>query len=519
MARDEHDVIIVGAGHNGLVTANYLAAAGLSVLVLERLPRVGGAIATEELFPGFRSPYCAYICHMLHGQVIEDLELRRHGFALYHLDPFNFHPFPDGTHLLTWNDQKRNYREIERYSESDARAYIEWCAFWDRACGIIYRYLLSDPPTFAQVAADVRGTPDEDIWEIMLTISMRDLVDEYFEDPHVRAHFIGAQDAGDPSAPGSVMSLAYIKSGSLGERQNRGIPKGGMGSVSASMAKSAAAKGVKIRLGAAVARVIVENRQAVGVTLSSGEEIRSRVVVSNADPKRTYLNLVPREDLDETFLRRVRNLKTRANCVKLHVALKELPDFSRFLGPGFDPRYVVSTNICPSVDYFQASWDSCKNGEITRTPLMEVQIPSVYDDSLAPFGQHIMSCWTLYYPSQLKNGRWDADTKCEVAEILMEMLSQYAPNFHKCVLDYLVETPLDIETRIGMTDGNIRHLDVISQQMFSRRMPYRSAIEGLYLCGAGTHPGGELSGANGHNCARAILRDFERAAASNEGPA
>ena len=401
------------------------------------------------------------------------------------------------------------YREIRKLSEHDADAFLDWVPFWDRACGIVYRYMLTDPPTFAQVTQEVRGTADEEVWETMLTVSVRDLVERYFEDPRVRAYFINAQDAGDPSAPGSVLSVAYIRSGTLGKQENRGIPKGGMGKVSEAMAAVARVRGAEIRTGVAVRKVLVEDGRAAGVVLEDGQEIRAVVVVSNADPKRTYLSLVDGKDLDETFIRRVRNLTTRANCVKALVALREFPDFSRYLGPGFDPRLAAYVKICPSVEWFQESWDAAKNNLLSRTPIMHIQFPTTYDRTLAPPGRHVMSSWSLYYPAHPKDGPWDAARKQEIIDVHLEILSQYAPNFRSLVLDFTLETPMDIERRIGMTDGNIRHIDVTSQQFFSRRMPYRAPIGGLYLCGAWTHPGGELTGAPGHNCARAILRDLE----------
>jgi phytoene dehydrogenase-like protein len=520
MADLEYDVVIIGGGHNGLVASSYLAADGLKVLVLERLSRVGGAIATEEIYPGFRVPYCAYNVHLLHGKIIEDLDLRKHGFEVYRNDPYRFQPFIDGSHLFVWRSPQRFHREIQKLSEHDAEAYLGWAAFWDRAYGIVYRYFLTDPPTFAQVAQEVRGTADEAVWETMLTVSMRDLVERSFTDPRIRAHFINAQDAGDPSAPGSILSVAYIGSGVLGKSENRGIPKGGMGKVAEAMAAAARDRGVEIRTGAPVRKVVVEGGRARGVLLEDGQEVRASVVVSNADPKRTYLSLVDPEDLEEPFLKRIAALKTRADCVKCLVALRRFPDFSRYLGAGFDPRLAAATRICPSVEWLQASWDACKNGLRPRTPVLSIQFPTTYDPSLAPAGMHVMSIWSLYYPPRPQAGPWDAAMKREVAELHMEILSQYAPDFRDCVLDFTVETPADIERRIGMTDGNIRHLDVTSQQFFSRRVPYRSPIPGLYLCGSGTHPGGELTGGPGHNCARTILRDLEARPDGDEvGPA
>src|SRR5262245_56614641 len=413
----EHDVVIIGGGHNGLVASTYLAAQGLKVLVLERLSRVGGAIATEEVYPGFRVPYRAYNVHLLHGKIIEDLDLRKHGFKVYRTDPYRFQPFLDGSHLFVWRSAKRFYRDIRKLSERAAEAYREWAAFWDRAHGIVYRYFLTDPPTFAQVAQEVRGTADEAVWQTMLTVSMRDLVERSFRDPRVRAHFINAQDAGDPSAPGSILSVAYIGSGALGKPENRGIPKGGMGKVSEAMAKVAQSRGAEIRLGVSVKKILVEGGRATGVVMEDGQEIRAAVVVSNADPKRTYLNLVDGKDLDETFVQRVKNLTTRANCVKALVALREFPDFSRYLGPGFDPRLAAYVKICPTVDYFQGSWDAAKNGVLSRMPIMHVQFPSVYDRSLAPAGQHAMSSWSLYYPAHPKEGPWDAAKKQEIIDV------------------------------------------------------------------------------------------------------
>ncbi len=508
----EHEAIVIGAGHNGLVTANYLAMDGLSVLVLERQDVIGGACVTEELYPGFKVPYCAYICYLLQGKVIDDLALREHGLEIIPTVYGHFHPFPDGKfiQLDDQHEQRGNTAQIAEFSDHDAKAYPEWASFWDRASDIMYRYWLKEPPTFAQVFEDLRGSRDEEVWETMLTVSVRDLLDQYFESDYVKAYFVQAMDTGDPSAPGSVLSATYYECSRFSKRENVGIPRGGMGSITQSMAKSARARGVEIRTGASVDRIMVENGVARGVRLASGEEIRSSIVVSDADPKRTFLKLVEPQHLDEDFIRRVKGLTTRANCVKFLAALREIPDFSAYLGNDYDPRRVAQFTICPSVDYYQQSWDDCKSGRLSSCPIMDVQIPSIYDPALAPPGHHVLSCWTLYYPAELTKGSWD-DVGKKVGEQIIDILSEYAPNFRSSLVDWTAQTPKDIETREGMTDGNIRHIDITPQQIFSRRMPYRSPIKQLYLCGAGTHPGGEVTGAPGHNAAKVISKDLQRA--------
>ncbi|MFQ6026316.1 MAG: phytoene desaturase family protein, partial [Dehalococcoidia bacterium] len=328
---NRYAAIVVGAGHNGLVAANYLARAGNRVLVLERRDFVGGACITEELFSGFRVSSCSYICHLLQGRVIDDLELRQHGFELYPLDPIRFHPLPDKQYLLSWQDHERTAQEIRRLSSGDANRYQDWIAFWERAAGILHRYFLHDPPTLAEVAATVRGTPDEAVFERMLTGSMKDLVEEYFESDLVRAAFIEAQDAGDVRAPGSIMAVAYIRCNLFTDHRNMGIPRGGMGGITQAMARAAQANGVDVRTGVEIERIAVRNGRATGVILASGEEIASDVVLSNADPKRTFLTLMDQDTLEPDFLAAIKRLKTDVSYLKFHCALRELPDFSAYL--------------------------------------------------------------------------------------------------------------------------------------------------------------------------------------------
>ena len=355
-----YSAIIVGAGHNGLVAANYLARAGASVLVLERRDFVGGACITEELFPDFRVSSCSYICHMLQGKVIDDLELRKHGLGIHPVDPYRFQPFPSGNYMLRWHDEKHNAEELARLSPPDLDGYHRFQQFMARAAGIIHRYFLDEPPTLAQVTADVQGTADEQVWERMLTGNMRDLVEEHFESPEVRAVFIDTEDAQDPRAPGSIMSVAYNDTDMFTEPHNFGIPHGGMGGITQAMARAAESHGAEIRTNAPVDRIVVRDGRAVGVRLTDGEVIEADVVLSNADPKRTFLSLIDEGDLASDLVSGVRRLKTDVSYLKFHAALDELPDFTGYLGGRYDENYLVQVRICPSVEYFQQSADDAR---------------------------------------------------------------------------------------------------------------------------------------------------------------
>ena len=506
----QYDAIVVGGGHNGLVAANYLARAGMSVLVLERRGFVGGACITEELFPGFRVSSCSYICYMLQGKVIEDLELRKHGFEVHTLEPYRFHPFPNGEYLLGWHDDERTANEIRRISPRDAERYPDWVAFWEQAADILKRYFLTEPPTIAEIAASVKGTPDERVFERMLTGNMKDLAEQYFESDLIRASYTDAQDAGDVRAPGSIMAVAYYKTAMLSEDENVGIPYGGMGGITQAMARSAEASGVEIRTGVEIQRIVIQNERATGVVLTDGEEISTDVVVSNADPKRTFLGLIDTATLGPEFVEQIKRLKNGVTYLKFHCALKELPDFSAHLGKNFDPHYLAQARICPSVEYHEQSWEDAKRGLPSSCPVMSIQIPSVYEESLTPPDQHVMSVWVLYAPPQLREGSWDEANR-RIGEQLIDTINEYAPNFRDAIIDWKLFTPPDLERRVYLTNGSIRHTDITIDQMLSQRFNhgksgYSTPIGGLYLCGAGTHPGGEVTGAPGHNAAKAILR-------------
>ena len=512
MASDSQ-VIIVGGGHNGLVAAGYLARAGLDVQVLERRHVVGGAAVTEEWFPGYRLSTCSYMCHMLQQKVIDDLELRRYGFHVYTIDPHSFWPFPNGKFIRIWHDDEKTAEEIRRISPHDAEAWPRWLDFWRRAVGILGHFILTPPPTLSEFADRARDIGEEETLQTLLTVPVKDLAERYFESEEIKGVVCSAGDQGDITAPGSALVSAYFRLGTLrNDRENYGIVRGGMGEITQSMARSAEANGASIRTDAQVKRIITENGGAVGVELADGEVLQTKIVISNTDPKRLFLDLLDEATLDEEFLAEVRALKTNSASLKFHCALRELPDFSGYLGSEFDPTQLAMSRISPSVDYHQASWNDAQNGRYTRTPLVAIQIPSVVDPTLAPEGHHVMSLWVTYEPPHLKEGRW-SDMRREVGESLIDELSKYAPNLRDALIDWVVLTPEDIEERIGMTDGNIRHVDVIPQQMLDRRpllgwADYRTPVQGLYMCGAGTHPGGEVTGAPGHNAAHAVLHDM-----------
>ena len=517
MMPQSYDAIVVGSGHNGLVAANYLSRAGLSVLVLERRDLVGGACVTEELFPGFNVSSCSYVSHLLQEKVVDDLSLKRHGLNIFPLDPYRFFPHPSGQYTITWHDDEQTRAEIERVSPADARRFPDWCHFWKQAAGILHRYFLSDPPTFEEVEDAVAGSGDEEVFRRMVSGNMTDLVREHFESEVVQGSYIDAQDAGNSRAPGSIMASTYIRCNQFTRQDLLGIPKGGMGNITQSLARAARSAGVDIRTGAEIERILVRRNgdrrsgdgRAYGVRLDSGEEIEAEVVLSNADPKRTYLRLLAEEDLGADFAASVRELKTDASYLKFHCTMRELPDFSRYLGPDYDPKLLAQVRLCPSIDYFHQSWDDASAGRISSCPIMTIQIPTVLDDSIAPAGQHILSAWCLYAPVKLANGSWE-ESRQQAGEQLIDLLTEYAPNARDAIIDWSLFTPADLEERVYLTDGNIRHLDIIPSQMLSRRPGYRSPIQGLYLCGAGTHPGGEVTAAPGHNAARAVLRDLGR---------
>jgi phytoene dehydrogenase-like protein len=516
---EQFDAIIIGAGHNGLVAAGYLARAGKKVLVLEQRDRVGGACTLEEPFPGFTMSPCAYVVSLLRPEIIRDLELHRYGFSAYVKDPQMFVPFLDGNYLFFRASTEKTVEGIRRFSEHDAQAYPKFLRFFERASAILNPLLLEEPPSIADLAARFRGE-DEEIYKWLMFGNLYDMLADYFESDYMRAAFAGQGVIGSfigPKTPGSVYVMWHHMFGEVnGEQGMWGYVRGGMGKISFAMAASAEAHGAVIRTDARVAKVLVHNGKAEGVRLENGEEYRARAVLSNADPKRTFLQFCAEANLDKDFLKRIARFKSESGVIKLNIALKELPSF-RCL-PGTEPglQHAGSCDITPTPDWVQEAFEDAARGELSRKPYIEAYMQSATDSSVAPAGYHTISMFCQYAPYHLKGRAWSEEVKNEMADRIIATMTEFAPNFADAILDRQVLSPLDIEQRYGLPNGNIFQGEITPDQLFSLRPTpecarYRTPVEGLYLCGSGSHPGGGVMGAPGHNAAMALLKDWERA--------
>ena len=505
------DVIVVGGGHNGLVAASYLARAGMNVLVLERRSILGGACVTEELFPGFHFSSASFLLYAMRPKIVRDMQLHRHGLEVFAVEPHEFRPLPDGRHLVLWGDPDRNAEGISAFSKHDARAYVRWVEFWRRADEIVAPFVLSMPPSLTELSRRADDLGYADVFETLLTTSLRDMLDAFFESETIKGVFASAR--GDPYELGSTY-LGPHALDEAGEGNLVGIVKGGMGAITRAMVAFAKSQGAQIRTEVEVRRIVVAEGRVRGVELANGERIHADIVLSNADPKRTFLGLVNPQHLPGDFVEQVQRLKTECACLKFHATMNQLPDFSAHLGADHDPKILARVWISPSVEHVHRAWRDAAAGEPSRKPTMSLQIPSVYDASICPEGKHVLSIFAEFAPYRLARGTWD-ERREEVGNHLIDEVTRYAPNFRKAIDDWMLFTPLDIERRFSMTAGNIFHLDMSPGQLFSRRpLPgwaqYKTPIGGLWMCGSGTHPGGEVSGAPGHNAAHAILDELDK---------
>ncbi|AWM37983.1 Phytoene desaturase (lycopene-forming) [Gemmata obscuriglobus] len=528
MANNTHDAIIIGGGHNGLVTAAYLAKTGYKVLVLERREIVGGCCITEELWPGFKVSTAAYVNSLLRPEIIKDLELKKYGFEMLPRSPSSFTPFPDGRYLMMGPDKEMTHREIAKFSKRDADAYPKYEDMLTRVADFLEPMLTQTPPDpfggvgslwkLGQLGMGFRRlgrTTATEAVEI-LTGAARPILDRWFESEELKATIatdavIGAY--APPSHPGTAYVLFHHVMGECnGVRGVWGYVRGGMGTISNSIASAAKSYGAEIRTNAEVGKILVNNGVVQGVALKDGTEFRARRVASCADANVTFLKLMDPKDLPAEFTAQVKKIDYSSATVKINVALDRPPNWKALPSDGkVGPQHHGTMHICPDQDYIERAFDDAKYGRWSQNPMLECTMATALDSTLAPEGKHILSMFVQYAPYHLKGTTWDAE-KDKFADRCFDILEEYAPGFKSSVLHRIVIPPPDMERMWGITGGNIMQGAMSLSSMFSFRPAagyanYRTPVKGLYLCGAAAHPGGGVMGACGLNAAREMLKD------------
>jgi phytoene dehydrogenase-like protein len=523
----QHDVIVVGGGHNGLVCAAYLSRAGLKTLVLERRRLLGGAAVTEEVWPGFKVSTASYVVSLFSPRIVRELELRRYGYHVYPLDPAYFAPFPDGSGFLLWDEPHRAAEEIGKINKRDGYAYPEYSRALDELANLVRPLLYTIPPDPSiRSLADVREVLSlgryafgnrRDISRLvdLMTMSCADFLEQFFVDERVKGALapggvIGMW--GGPMSPGSAYVLLHHRMGEVdGVTGGWGFVRGGMGGVSEAIAKSARAAGAQIRTGAEVMSIDVSDGRTTGVTLADGTKLGARLVISGAHPRTTLLSLVGKEHLPEEIVTGLERFRNRSPSAKVNLALTELPDFTAMPGKEVGPQH-PEIMISPSLEYLERAWDIAKYGSFSERPMVDAVIPTTKDPTIAPEGKHIMTCFVQYVPYRLRDESWEDGARERLADCVIDTIGEYAPNLRDAVIERQVLTPYDLEQRFGLIGGNIFQGEMSLDQLFSFRptpglSSYRTPIKGLYLCGSGTHPGGGVMGIPGLNASRVAIRD------------
>lgn len=511
-----YDAIVIGAGHNGLITAGYLARAGKKVLVVEARDVVGGACTSEELIPGATWSSCAFIASLLRPEIIADLELERYGLEMYQTEANEVSIFPDGSHLFMWKDMDKTLKEIEKFSKDDAGAFLDFGLRVKKFASILTPFLMSPAPSRSQVLAAFEAAGAEDLFNEMVLLSTKDLLDRYFENEHIKGlfTFFGMISVwGGPSTPGTGYVYGHHSVGEFkGTLGQWGFVKGGMGGITQAMARSAEAHGAEIRLTSPVEQVVLTKGQATGVKLRNGEVISARTVISNADPQRSMLHLLPAGAIDAKLTQKLQDYDARGSMARIHLLIDELPDYIGFPAGEFGPQHQAQAILGASIENFERAWEAERRGEIPDDFVIEAVIQSTHDDTLAPTGKHTMTLGVQQLPFELAGTDWDA-FRDEWADRVLEVLFRYAPNLRGHILERVIITPKDLERDYGLTGGNIFHGAMFFDQLFNNRptpelADYRTTVGNYYLCGSGTHPGGGVMGANGHNAAQVIIADL-----------
>lgn len=522
-----YDAIVVGGGHNGLTAAAYMGKAGMKVLVLERRPVLGGAAVTEEFHPGYRNSVASYTVSLLRPEVISELELERHGYeTIAHKGALNM--FSDGEAMLLTGEDAHDRAVYARWSNRDYDAMLRFYGTVGRVGEVLRGQWLKAPPPLGGGVMDLlallpagkafRSLSGEDRHFLMqlFTASATSLMDRWFESPRIRNKFLGhcvSSNFASLNAPGSALPFFQNALGEFrGKRGSWGIAKGGMGAITQAMAKAGAEFGVEHKAGAPVERILVEGGRAVGVRLEDGSEFRSRLVVANTDPKRTFLKLVGRQHLPQGFADDIEHLRYGHASLRMNLALSAAPMFEGLSDADNEIARASALYVYPTREEIEEGYRAACAGEIHNVPYVNMLIPSSQDDSLAPAGHHVMSLLCKYFPYQLSGGRsWDV-IKEQVADQILARVARHIPNLPDIIVARQVLSPLDLERMFGLTEGDIFHGRHDLDQIFSLRphpeaAQYATPIDGLYLCGSGTHPGGGVSGAPGRNAAMRIIAD------------
>ena len=520
-------VVIIGAGHNGLVAAAYLAKAGFAPLVLERRDLVGGIAVTEEVYPGFRCPAVAHTAGPLLPRIVADLQLEEHGLSMVRSEVRVFAPDTAGHALKIYSDPARTARELNGLSSHDARSYPDFHSCFANLGRVLEPLISLTPPdiknptrsdmwNFGKIGLKFHGLSRKDAFRLLRwgPMAVADLAAEWFETELLRAVVAARGIFGSFAGPWSAGTSAGLLLQAAIEGQAIGpasFVKGGIGTLTQSLANAALASGAQIRTGAPVAGIRVKDGKAAAVVLTTGEEIPARVVISNADPKTTFTQLVDPTDLDPDFLLKVRNYRSMGSAAKVNLALSGLPSFMAANNGAADLAGRI--HIGPDTDYLEHAFDAAKYGDFSGQPYMDITIPSLTESSLAPRGAHVMSIHVQYTPYQLQRGDWKA-RRDEFGDVVLKALSLFAPNLLQMIVARQILTPLDLEQTFGLSGGHILHGEPALDQLFAFRpilgwAQYRTPIQGLYLCGSGTHPGAGVTGASGANASREVIRDLK----------
>ena len=526
-----YDVVIIGAGHNGLTCAAYLGRAGLKVKVVERRPIVGGAAVTEEFHPGFRNSVAAYAVSLLNPKIITDLRLFDHGLKIVERRAQNFLPTLDGRYLLA--AQGRTESSIAKFSRSDAERYVAFSRELEGSADLLRDLMLQAPPNLTRGANlasirelvktgrlgnRLRRLSTEDLRTLLdlLTKSAADYLDGWFDGELVKA-WLGFDaivgNYASPYTPGTAYVLLHHALGEVnGKKRLWGHAIGGMGAITQAMARAAAGHGVEIETDAPVREVLVEKGRAAGVVLEDGRVMRGGAVAANVNPKLLYTAIIPQSALDPAFLRRMQQWRCASGTFRINVALSQLPSFTALPGRDCGDHHTAGIILGPSLDYMDRAYCDARISGWSREPIIELVIPSTLDDSLAPPGAHVASLFCQHAAPQLPQGQSWSDHREKVADLMIETVDRYAPGFKASVIGRQVFSPSDLEQVFGLTGGDIFHGAMTLDQLFWARpvlgyADYRGPLKGLYHCGSGAHPGGGVTGAPGHNAARAIIAD------------